>query len=124
MEKLDGILERTRAAAKALDALPAPVAGVRTPVVRPDRDHVFMLYTVILERGGRDRVLQSLIADEIEARLYFPPAHRQPVFAPVRAELPVTDWVAEHALSLPVHAGLTEDQLREIAKRLAEAVGE
>ena len=121
---IDRILERKRASAGILTDLLVGVDGVRTPIVRPDRDHVVMLYTVILERGGRDRVLGALLADDIEARLYFPPAHRQPVFAPVRFELPVTDWVAEHALSLPVHAGLTEDELREIAKRLAEAVGD
>lgn len=124
LAKLDGILERKRTSAGILTDLLDGVDGVRTPIVRADRDHVFMLYTVILERGNRDQVLESLLADDIEARLYFPPAHRQPVFAPVRDELPVTDWVAEHALSLPVHAGLTEDELREIAKRLTEAVGD
>jgi perosamine synthetase len=116
LEKLDEVLARKRAAAARLTARLADVDGIRPPVVRPDRDHVFMLFTTVVEDDVRDELLDGLIAAGIEARLYFPPAHRQPVFgAHAPAELPVTDWAARHALSLPLHARLTLDELDEIA---------
>lgn len=120
--KLDGILARKRAAAARLGAHLALLPGIRPPAVRPDRDHVYMLYTTVVEGDDRDRVLDALLADDIEARLYFPPAHRQPVFADQSADLPVTDWAATHTLSLPLHARLTDADLDEIASAVARAL--
>jgi perosamine synthetase len=116
LEKLDDVLARKRAAATHLAGRLARVAGIRPPVLRPDRDHVFMLFTTVVEDDVRDQLLDGLLAAGIEARLYFPPAHRQPVFADqAPVELPMTDWAARHALSLPLHARLTVAELDEIA---------
>lgn len=125
LEKLDTVLARKRAAAAHLTARLEPIAGIRPPIVRPDRDHVFMLFTTAVERDERDHLLEGLLAAGIEARLYFPPAHRQPVFADEhgRDELPVTNWAADHALSLPLHARLSEDDLDEIADTVKAILG-
>jgi perosamine synthetase len=59
----------------------------------------------------------------IEARLYFPPAHRQPIFHGERRDLPVTDWLADHLLSLPFHAKLGPDDLDVMVTALEQAMG-
>lgn len=115
--KLDTILARKRANAEILGPLVEDRNGVAAPVVRPDRDHVFMLYTTLVDHG-RDDLLAALADRGIEARLYFPPAHRQPVFASTALRLPVTEHLAEHMLSLPFHSLLTPDELTEIAEAL------
>ncbi len=120
---LDSILERKREQADHLTRRLESVPEIRPPVVRPDRDHVYMLYTTVVEGPGRDDTLDLLLAAEIEARLYFPPAHRQPVFAGSAGyDLPVTNWAAEHALSLPIHAGLSDTELDAIAIEVARAL--
>jgi perosamine synthetase len=63
-----------------------------------------------------------MLASGIEVRLYFPPAHRQPVFAGARAELPVTEDLSRRMLSLPFYARLTNRQLEEVATTLATAL--
>ncbi len=124
MAKLDAILARKRANAAWLDRRLAEVEGVTPPVTRSDRDHVHMLYTVLVD-ADRDAVVDQLAADGIEARLYFPPAHAQPVFAGRHhGDLPVTDAVAPRMLSLPFHSRLTETELGEVADALAVAVAD
>lgn len=115
--RLDDVLERKRAHAALMGRLLAD-GPLRPPVVRPDRDHTFMLYTVRSGADRRDAVLDALAADGIEARVYFPPAHRQPVFAArgdVPRELPVTDEIASEVLSLPLHSRLAPAEIEQIA---------
>ena len=120
--KLPAILERKRDHAKRLTELLEPVTGVTTPTVRPECGHVFMLYTLSIDEG-RDELREALARQGIESRLYFPPTHRQPIFAPAVTDLPVTDRVAGHLLSVPLHARLTQGELERIAGAVADGVG-
>lgn len=123
--KLSGILARKLALAERLDRLTEALPGVQPPVIRPDRDHVHMLYTVKLDSGPavRDAVIDEMARRGIETRVYFPPVHRQPIFVGRSAELPVTDDVAGRILSLPIHSRLTFDELEQVAGALAESIG-
>ena len=118
LQKLDAILARKRDNARRLAKQLMDVPGVVPPVERSDRDHVYTLYTILLERG-RDEALRRLNAAGIEAKLYFAPAHRQPVLERFTTELPVTDHVVARMLSLPFHSRLTPEQIDEMAATLA-----
>jgi perosamine synthetase len=122
--KLDGILARKRHLASQLDRELAATPGVQSPVVRPDRDHVYMLYTVTFAGGQavRDAVMRDLGQEGIETRVYFPPVHRQPIFAASTVALPVTDDVAGRILSLPIHSRLTPEEVAAVAGAVSEAV--
>jgi perosamine synthetase len=121
LSKLDDVLTRKRQQAARLTETLASAPRITPPHVADDRDHVFMLYTVLIE-GGRDRVAAGLADAGIETRTYFPPAHRQPVFPGVEVDLPVTDWAYERMLSLPAHLGLSDAELDEVAKRVVDLV--
>ena len=66
--------------------------------------------------------MQDLAQQGIESRVYFPPAHRQPVFGGQPADLPVTDDLAGRILSLPIHSLLTPDDVADVAAGLAAAM--
>lgn len=117
--KLDAVLARRRRQAARLTDAFAAVPALTPPHVADDRDHVFMLYTVLIE-GRRDVVAAGLADAGIESRTYFPPAHRQPVLPGEGVDLPVTDWAHERMLSLPVHPGLSDADLDELAKRVID----
>ncbi|MEV5436046.1 DegT/DnrJ/EryC1/StrS family aminotransferase [Streptomyces sp. NPDC052682] len=129
LRKLDGILRRKQLIAQALTQRLAGLPGLTTPHQVPDARGTWALYTCLLP-GIRDQVLAGLLKRGIEARIYFPPVHRQPLF--VRrdggtgdaAQLPVTESVARAMLSLPVHHRLTEAEVAEIADAVTTAVGE
>ncbi len=123
LRKLGEILARKRANAAWLDRRLARVPGLTPPHRVPYGSHTYMLYTCLIETG-RDAVLAHLLDRGIEARIYFPPVHRQPVFAGRTASLPVTDAVAGRMLSIPMHSLLEPDELTLIADTLEEGVRE
>jgi perosamine synthetase len=123
LEKLDAILARKASNAMVLRPLLEVIPGVRPPVVAAERTHTFMIYTILLSSAIRDAVLQGMLQAGIEARVYFPPAHRQPVFARTSTDLPATEEVAGRMLSVPFHSRLSASELIEIANTLATLLG-
>jgi perosamine synthetase len=119
--KLPAILARKEAAAALMDRSLLQVPGVRIPARREDRDHVYMLYTLKLH-ANRDAVLDEMLRDGVEARVYFPPVHRQPLFGDQPVSLPVTELVAEQILSLPLHSRMTAVEVKDVATTLSAAV--
>jgi perosamine synthetase len=123
LEKLGGILERKQVNARWMRQRLLGVDGIRPPAVRDDRTHTYMLYTVLVPEK-RDFIVERLNDVGIEARVYFPPVHRQPIFCTGRWELPVTDEIGPHMLSIPFHSRLTSADLEEISSRLSAVVAE
>jgi dTDP-4-amino-4,6-dideoxygalactose transaminase len=88
--------------------------GVQVPAVREDSRHVFHQYTLIIE-GDRDAFANDLRAAGVETGIYYPfPVHKLAPFS-CDAVLPVTDYLTQHCLSLPIHPSLTSRQLSTIA---------
>ena len=124
LRKLEGILARKDRNASRMESLLGGVAGVILPVTRSDRTHVHMLYTLRVANVARSRLLDALHHRGIEARLYFPPAHRQPVFRHLPlSDLPVTDRLKDELISIPFHSLLTDAELEEIAAVIIETIG-
>ncbi|TQJ88282.1 DegT/DnrJ/EryC1/StrS aminotransferase family protein [Streptomyces sp. SLBN-31] len=127
LRKLDGILGRKQQIVRSLTRRLTGLPGLTTPHQVSDTRGTWALYTCLLP-GIRDQVLADLLDRGIEARIYFPPVHRQPLFARLgggtglAAELPVTEAVAQAMLSLPVHHRLTEAEVAEIADAVSTAV--
>lgn len=124
LAKLDAILARKRHVASRLDECLSSLPGVQAPAVRDDRDHVYMLYTLKFAGGRavRDAVAEVAAERGIETRVYFPPAHRQPVFSAVEADLPITDDLAARILSVPAHSRLSDAEIDEIVAAVADGL--
>ena len=120
LRKLDAILARKRENAAWLSRRLAQIPGITPPYQVPHASSPHMLYTCLVA-GNRDAVLDHLLRSGIEARVYFPPAHLQPIFADRRRRLPVTEAVAARMLSIPMHSRLTPGELAEIADAVEEA---
>jgi perosamine synthetase len=123
LDRLDEILVRKRENAAHLGGLLAEVPGIEPPATRDDRDHTYMLFTCRVAGGRRDEVIDGLAERGIESRLYFPLAHRQPVFEGSSVHLPISEALAASVVSLPLHQGLGRDELTEVAAAVAEVLG-
>lgn len=122
LRKLDAILARKRASAAWMSSRLACVDGITAPYQAPHASSTHMLYTCLVD-SDRDAALAALLRRGIEARIYFPPVHLQPIFADRRPRLPVTEAAARRMLSIPMHAQLTPDELAEIGDAVEAAAG-
>lgn len=111
---LDGYINSRRKAADYYDQGFAGHEKITTPYRAPYSRHVFHQYTLKLEGVDRDRLVSYLAENNIPSMIYYPvPAHRQNMFAAfggAEFDLPVTDWLTERVISLPMHPELEKQQ--------------
>jgi dTDP-4-amino-4,6-dideoxygalactose transaminase len=89
--------------------------NITSPFVAEGNTHVFHQYTLILKDHNRDELVEKLANVGIPAMIYYPvPAHRQNMFSFLNlpaVDLPVTDWLTQRVISLPIHTELDQEQL-------------
>ena len=126
LRELDYYIDSRREAAAYYDSCFSQIEGIKVPVRSADSRHVFHQYTLTLEGVDRNGLHEFLAGKEIPSMIYYPiPAHRQKMFASFgseNSELPITDWLTERVISLPIHTELEEDQLKHITGSVLEFV--
>jgi len=124
LRELDNYIDSRRKAADFYDKYFASFPQIKTPFRNANSKHVFHQYTLQLEGIDRDKLSAYLAEKEIPSMIYYPvPAHRQKMFSAFGSEnthLPVTDWLTERVLSLPIHTELQDEQLDFICSAVRE----
>ena len=127
LKSLDDYIASRRKAADYYDKAFAGHKNITIPFRAPYSKHVFHQYTLLLEGIDRNKLNEGLAAKNVPSMIYYPvPAHRQKMFATADAvlpDLPVTDWLTERVISLPMHTELDQDQLEYISTSLLELAG-
>lgn len=118
LEKLPTFIERRRENAAALTAELADIPGVVTPTEPADVRHAYHQYTVRVT--GRDGLAAHLDDRGIDSGVYYPtPIHRLGAYGGTDARTPHADRAAEVVLSLPVHPGVSLDDVETITEAVA-----
>lgn len=124
LRQLDNYIDARREVADYYDAFFGPMKGVKIPFRSHDSKHVFHQYTLTLEGYDRDGLNEFLASKDIPSMIYYPvPAHRQKMFESFGSgslNLPVTDWLTERVISLPIHTEMQKEQLELITQTVAE----
>ena len=124
LRQLDNYVDARRAVADYYDTFFGPMEGVQIPFRSHDSKHVFHQYTLILNGHNRDGLNEFLASKDVPSMIYYPvPAHRQKMFAAFGSDstnLPITDWLTERVISLPIHTEMQEEQLEFITNTVAE----
>ena len=124
LKHLDEYVNARRAVADFYDNAFAGHAGITVPYRAAYSRHAFHQYTLILEGLDRDGLHDYLAARNIPSMIYYPvPAHRQKMFENFNSsatDLPITDWLTERVISLPMHTELDEEQLNFITSTVLE----
>lgn len=130
--KLTHLDEYNAARRKAADFYDKAFAGhsiIKTPFRAGYSRHVFHQYTLLLEDGNNSAALRKglnefLASNKIPSMIYYPvPGHRQKMFEKFNVasqELPITDWLTERVISLPIHTELAEEQQQFITAKVLE----
>jgi dTDP-4-amino-4,6-dideoxygalactose transaminase len=106
----------------------AELRGVVTPWTRPGTVHVFHQYTLRVLK--RDAFVERLRELGVGSGVYYPiPLHRQKPFGELGygdQSFPVSEQLAEEVVSIPVHPGLTDDEVDtviEVVNTVADELG-
>lgn len=126
LKHLDEYIMARRKVADYYDKVFAGNKKIQIPYRAPYSHHVFHQYTLILEGTDRDGLNQFLAGQQVPSMIYYPvPGHKQKMFAQFNAasqEMPVTDWLTERVISLPIHTEMDEEQLHFISSKVLEYI--
>jgi UDP-2-acetamido-2-deoxy-ribo-hexuluronate aminotransferase len=134
LKHLDEYITARRKAAGFYDRVFAGNKKLKTPFRATYSHHVFHQYTLLVDGGDdpgagsnrdyRDGLNSFLANNKIPSMIYYPvPGHMQKMFEQfdVAAKaMPVTDWLTQRVISLPMHTELEEDQLKYITDKVIE----
>jgi UDP-2-acetamido-2-deoxy-ribo-hexuluronate aminotransferase len=124
LQHLDNYIDARRAAADYYDAAFASCDKITTPYRDPKCKHVFHQYTLTLNGVDRDGLNAFLAEQNVPSMIYYPvPAHKQKMFSSFGSDaidLPLTDWLTERVISLPMHTELTHEMQAYICGKLLE----
>ncbi|MFN4286501.1 MAG: DegT/DnrJ/EryC1/StrS family aminotransferase [Lacibacter sp.] len=127
LRQLDQYIANRRKAADVYDAAFAGHPHLTTPYRAPYSKHVFHQYTLILDgykqvADVRNGLHAYLAEKQIPSMIYYPvPAHRQKMFAAFGGStynLPITDWLTDRVISLPMHTELDAEQQQYIIENV------
>jgi UDP-2-acetamido-2-deoxy-ribo-hexuluronate aminotransferase len=125
LKHLDEYIAARRKAADFYDKAFAGHEKITVPFRASYCKHVFHQYTLILNDADRDGLQQFLADNNIPSMIYYPvPCHKQKMFESSfggsNYSLPVTDWLTERVISLPIHTELDEEQQNFITSKVLE----
>jgi dTDP-4-amino-4,6-dideoxygalactose transaminase len=131
LKHLDEYVEARRKVADFYDRVFAAHPRIITPTRAPYNDHAFHQYTIVLDVNDqpaafRNGLKEFLAAHQVPSMIYYPvPGHKQKMFEQFNTatqEMPVTDWLTERVISLPIHTEMDEEQLNYISNLILEYI--
>jgi perosamine synthetase len=94
------------------------LSGVILPCVPDGYEHVYHQYTIRVKDGMRDALRDYLRESGIGSEVYYPvPIHQQSFYTQKLGydlHLPVAELAAAEVLSIPIHPGLTAEELGSV----------
>jgi len=95
--------------------------GIELPVVRDYTDPMWHLYAIHVPSSSRERIFDGLRNAGIGVQVNYIPAYWHPVFQEAgykNGDYPVSDSFYESEISIPIHAGVTSENVLEIGNIL------
>ena len=125
LKRLNKYIEQRQKAAEYYSKAFASIENIKTPKTASFTNHVFHQYTLIIKDIDRDKLINYMSEKEIPVMIYYPvPLHLQKAYKNARYkenDFPVSEYLARHVISLPMHTELDNEQLEYIASNLIKA---
>ncbi|MBD39938.1 MAG: UDP-4-amino-4,6-dideoxy-N-acetyl-beta-L-altrosamine transaminase [Euryarchaeota archaeon] len=130
ISKLDAFSTRRRALAARYVERMAPLAPLVRPLaVPPGCEPVLHLFVALIDfsalKTERAQVMKKLRSQGIGTQVHYIPVHKQPYYRDRYGDLDLPGAEAYYArtLSLPLFAGMTEDDVDRVVATLADTLG-
>jgi len=119
LEKIDRLIAKKREIAAKYGKLMEDLSNVTSPPEMSWAKNVYWLYSVLVGREFRDKIVEHLDAEGIESRPFFRSMHSLPPYKR-GLKLPVADELSATGLNLPSGCRLSENQIQEVVQSLNE----
>ena len=128
LRKLEGFQKRRREIVAVYDRAFAGLSALETPRARPEVEHAWHLYAIRLRPGAlridRDRFIEELRLRNIGTSVHFIPVHTHPFYREKYGwrpeDLPVAWNAYRRLVSLPLHPGLSDDDVTDVIQAVAD----
>jgi dTDP-4-amino-4,6-dideoxygalactose transaminase len=126
LDKLPTFVEKRRSNAHRLNEMLSNAGKLRLPKEPEGGKHSWYLYTARLQNGSeaeRNKIMEELHKKGIGSEAYYVnPVHQMPFYHSNfgTRKLPETEKAAKQVFSLPVHPGVSEEQIEYISKTLLQ----
>lgn len=127
LKKTDEITKKRIQNAEYLNKGLSGIKGIKLPIVKKGRKHVFHQYTIKIDKEfhlSRDEIIEHLNEKGVSSAIYYPkPLHLCEHFRKLgykEGDFPIAERLSKEVLSLPIHPNLTKDQLDDIVKAFKE----
>lgn len=127
LKELDAYSAARNKAAAFYDKMLSTSAKIKVPFRAKNSTHVFHQYTITLDQSiDRDGLEKHLKEKEIPCKVYYPvPQHLQTAYnlkGYKDGDIPTSEYLSKHVISIPMHTELTEDQLAYICAEILQFV--
>jgi UDP-4-amino-4,6-dideoxy-N-acetyl-beta-L-altrosamine transaminase len=127
LRKLDGWLARRAEIAARYDRELSVMAEIETPVVAPERTSAWHLYVVRFRldrlRADRELLFRALRAEGIGVNVHYIPVPRLSYYRDATGgPWPVSDDTYERMVTLPLWAGMTDDDVGDVVEGVRKVV--
>ncbi len=116
LERVSELVRERRYVAGRYDEAFRGLPALRLPM-HDLAEEVPFCYTLRVRRNRRAALMRALMAHGIETQVLYPPNHRQPAFARYGGRLPITERLGAELVSLPLFAGMREEQVEHVIRR-------
>jgi len=128
LEGLEERIERRNQIRLRYETRLGEVPGVSFQRIRAGNRSTCKDFQILVDAGAfgrsRDWLLHFLRESNIEARRYFwPPVHRQKLYRAAwdGQALPVTDWISDCVLNLPIYSSLRDEEVDAVCDTILRA---
>jgi dTDP-4-amino-4,6-dideoxygalactose transaminase len=128
LRKVEQMYEMRKKIAQKYSRAFKTFAAIEIPVVKPDRESAWHLYVIKLNPDAltidRDRFIDELRKKGVSSSVHFIPLHRHPfyrnTFGCDAADFPVSEWLYERVVSLPVYPGMTAEDVDFVIESVSD----
>jgi dTDP-4-amino-4,6-dideoxygalactose transaminase len=123
LSKIDAYNAARRKNASMLSEGLKDIPEITVPTIRDACEHMFHQYTIRVD--NRDELVTKLNQQGIGTGVYYPiPIHKQPLYVELSYKdyLPECEKAAKEAISLPVHPGVSEEDINKIIEAVISGV--
>lgn len=119
LEKIDSLVDRKRKVAQTYRELFSQIHNVTPAPEMPWAKSVYWLYSILVEKKRRDKLIEHLDKKGIESRPFFYPTHMLPPYKSGLC-LPISEELSSRGVNLPSGYQLSTRDIQEVAASVSE----